>query len=176
MNTDPGDSGQADYIHRRIKRALAFKALREMRKTVDALETEEHAEKQAETRIVLGIWIAIFLLLLCIFAVIHITTSVPATLTGSITSWDRENSVGAIALSTGKKIECSFDTRATVKDCTITMFNMKELESPKGIVYSIHKSRSSLPLGRTLYFLYQDSPKDNPQKSAAGQIIASNPL
>jgi hypothetical protein len=57
MNTDE----QAEYIHRRIKRALAFKAFRDLRKTVDAMEAEEKAAQLTEHKIVAGIWIVIFL-------------------------------------------------------------------------------------------------------------------
>jgi hypothetical protein len=62
---------QAEYILRRIKRALVFKAAQDLRKTVKTMEAEEKAAKLTEYKIVAGIWIGIFLAIFAIGAVMR---------------------------------------------------------------------------------------------------------
>jgi hypothetical protein len=113
MNTGPNGDGQTDYIRRRIKRALTFQALRELRKNVARMEAEEAAERRAETKIVLGIWVAIFSVICSLFmykiinpppAKIEYSTTIT---TGRITSWNAKKSTAMIKLKSGGKIKCS---------------------------------------------------------------------
>jgi hypothetical protein len=138
MNRDPGD-----YIHRRIKRALAFKTMREMHKTVDAIEAEETTEKRAETKIVLRIWIAIFLVILSL-GVYHRLTKAPTPAanssqivrytTGMITSWDAKNFIAQIVLATGGRLEC-IGYPAFPRECMIdASLDLGELRAAQGVL------------------------------------------
>ena len=179
MSTDPGD-----YIHRRIKRALAFKAMREMRKTVDGMEAEEQAgaDRNQNSAGNMDCGSSDFF---AVAAYTHITKApVPEEkteslfpeITGSITSWDIKNSAAVITLSAGKKTECSIYSQTALKDCTIRIFNSKELKSLEGLKLSLYKLEPPPHPKRSVYSIYEVSPKDSTSKSLIGVITASSPL
>jgi hypothetical protein len=160
---------QTDYIRRRTKRALALKALRDLRKTVDTLEAAEKAAGLSETKIVLGIWIAIFLVILS-FGVYNRFANAPARAIsstqivghakGMITSWDAKNFTAQIVLATGGRLEC-IAYPAFPRECMIdSSLNLGELSATQGVlIYQYrHPDDADAPIKRTLYKVVRPVP------------------